>query len=154
MQKLTLLCIGTLKEPWAKAAADLYLGRLRSMKAEVTELAASKERDPARQAADESARLLLAAERYKGVRWALDETGVRATSAQFAELLGKARDRGDAVTLLLGGAYGLTPEVRARADLTLRLSDMTLPHELCRVVLLEQLYRAQEILKGAGYHHV
>lgn len=154
MQKLTVFVIGTLKESWAKAASELYLGRMRDVKLEVMELAASKEKDPRRQAADESARLLIAAERNKGLLWALDETGVRVTSRQFADLLSKARDRGEGVTLLLGGAYGLTNDVRSRADLTVRLSDMTLPHELCRIVLLEQLYRAQEINKGSGYHHV
>ncbi len=153
MQRITLLCVGTLKEPWAKAACELYLGRMRDVKLEVFELGASKERDPVRQAADESARLLIAAERLKGQRWVLDETGIPATSKAFAGLISKARDRGDNIVLLLGGAYGLSPEAKKAADLMIRLSDMTLPHELCRVFLLEQLYRSQEINRGSGYHH-
>ena len=153
MQRITLLTVGTLKESWAKAAAAQYLGRFRDMKVEVLELAASKERDPVRQAADESTRLLIAAERHKGQRWVLDERGIRVTSPEFAGLLSKAKDRGDGIILFLGGAYGLSEEIRKSANLVIRLSDMTLPHELCRVLVLEQLYRAQEITKGSGYHH-
>jgi 23S rRNA (pseudouridine1915-N3)-methyltransferase len=57
------------------------------------------------------------------------------------------------VVCVVGGAYGVSPEVRARADVTLRLSDMTLPHELALVLLLEQLYRAYAIASGHPYHH-
>ena len=53
---------------------------------------------------------------------------------------------------LLGGSYGWSDAVRAKGK-RMRLSDMVLPHELCRVVFLEQLYRAMEIAKGSGYHH-
>lgn len=153
MQRITLLCVGTLKEPWAKHACEQYAARLHAAKFEMLEIAASKDRDPQKQVADESTRLLIAAERFKGQTWALDERGIRVASPQFAELVSKAKDRGDCITLLLGGAYGLADTVRAAADLVVRLSDMTLPHELCRVLALEQLYRAQEIMKGTGYHH-
>lgn len=54
---------------------------------------------------------------------------------------------------ILGGAFGLSDEVRERCDRLISLGPMTLPHELARVVLLEQLYRAMTILKGTGYHH-
>lgn len=154
MQRVTLLSIGTLKEPWAKAACASYLARMREMTVEVVELPPSKEKDAKKQAADESARLLAAARKLKAQLWVLDERGERMTSVQCAEAFCKSKDRGEAVVLLLGGAYGLTDDVRGAAAKILRLSDMTLPHELCRVVLLEQLYRAQEIGKGSGYHHV
>lgn len=85
---------------------------------------------------------------------ALDERGVHLTSPAFAERLGKWRDQGvKQTTFVVGGAYGLTDEVRERADLVLALSAMTFPHQLVRVLFAEQLYRAYSILHGTPYHH-
>ena len=75
------------------------------------------------------------------------------TSEFFSQALEQMEDRGESVVFVLGGAYGLGDLVRQKADKILRLSDMVLPHELCRVVLLEQIYRAGQIQKGTGYHH-
>ncbi len=148
---LTVLAVGALKTGWAKDACADYLRRLRGV--EIVEIGASKEREPLRQKLDESERLLKAALKCGGEIWALDERGEAADSLRLSTLLTGAADRGDRIVLLLGGAYGLSDDVRAAARRVLRLSDLTLPHELCRVLLLEQLYRAQEIAKGSGYHH-
>ncbi len=153
MQKVVLLSIGSVKEPWAKEACAKYLGRLRDIKLDLRELPASKEKDPLKQATEESQRLMDVASKLDGFVIALDERGKEATSQDFAKRLQQAADHGQTIILLLGGAYGLSHDVRASADLVLKLSDMTFPHELCRVVLLEQLYRAQEINRGTGYHH-
>jgi 23S rRNA (pseudouridine1915-N3)-methyltransferase len=68
--------------------------------------------------------------------------------------MGDWRDQGAReVCFVVGGAYGLTDAVRNKADLLLSLSPMTFPHQLVRVLLAEQLYRAWAILKGTGYHH-
>jgi len=153
VHRVTILCVGTPKDAWVRDGCAEYVRRLRPRAdVAVVELAPSKERDPARQAADESARLLIAAEKYRGRRWVLDERGLRATSAQFAELLGKARDAGDPLVILVGGAYGLTDAARQSGQ-AIRLSDMTFTHDMARLLLLEQLYRAGEILHGGGYHH-
>lgn len=100
--------------------------------------------------------LLLAAlpERAAGaVMVALDESGKRLSSAAFAKQLGLWRDRGIAdLAFLIGGADGLSDAVRGRADLLLSLGDMTWPHLLVRVLLIEQLYRGQSILAGHPYH--
>jgi 23S rRNA (pseudouridine1915-N3)-methyltransferase len=93
------------------------------------------------------------ARKQRGQFWTLDERGKQMTSIEFAEDLGRLKDRGEPVTFLLGGAYGLSDEARSAAHRTLSLSRMTLPHELCRIVFLEQLYRAIQINKGSGYHH-
>lgn len=154
MQKITLLAVGSFKEEWAKEAAAQYAARLRrDAELEIVEVPASKEKEPVRQKADESRRLLSAAAKTGGEIWVLDETGERLTSASFAQRMSRMRDAGTHAVFLLGGAYGLTDEVRAAAHAVIRLSDMTLPHELCRVVFLEQLYRACEINRGSGYHH-
>ncbi len=154
MHHITLLCIGSLKFPWAKTACEEYIGRLKhSLKFEIVELPASKAREPEKQREEESERIITALEKRSGIVWVLDERGKEMTSQVFAEELQMAKDRGDEVTFVLGGAYGLNDAVRKKANRLFRLSAMTLPHELCRVVFLEQLYRAMEIGKGSGYHH-
>ena len=84
----------------------------------------------------------------------LDERGLSLTSPQLAALLGQldqeARGR---ACFIVGGAWGLDEAVRGRAYRLISLSAMTLPHELARVVLLEQLYRAECILRKVPYHH-
>lgn len=90
-----------------------------------------------------------------GLTLALDERGEAMTSQQFAKLLQKHKDRGTrTVQFCLGGAYGLPQCLNQIRNLKLlRLSDLTLSHELAFVVLLEQLYRASMIQSGHPYHH-
>ena len=83
---------------------------------------------------------------------ACDERGDRLTSTQFATLLSSARDRAQDVTFVIGGAYGLSDDVRARAARVIQLAPWTLPHEMARLVLAEQLYRAGTIVRGEPYH--
>ncbi len=153
MHRITLLTVGRLREPWAREACDQYNERLKaSIQLQIIELAASKGKTASQQQAEESDRLLAQLSKIDGDRYILDERGKAVTSMQFASTISQARDRGTPLVFVLGGAYGLTDAVRKACTL-LKLSDMTLPHELCRVVFLEQLYRAQEIGKGSGYHH-
>lgn len=154
MHKIALICIGQLREQWAKEAAKLYIDRLRrASDFTVTELGASHQPNASGQQVEESERLLISAQKTGGEVWVLDETGKQMTSTEFAKEIGAMRDRGEPVTFILGGSYGLTDNVRKAAKKVVSLSAMTLPHELCRIVFLEQLYRASEILKGSGYHH-
>ena len=84
----------------------------------------------------------------------LDERGELLTSPELAERLESAFEAGREVAFVLGGAFGhFSPALQARANLVLSLSKMVLPHQLCRLVLVEQLYRAQEINLGRPYHH-
>ena len=85
----------------------------------------------------------------------LDERGTLMTSPEFAERLGGWRDagRGD-LALVIGGADGIAPALRARADFSLSFGKMVWPHMLVRVMLAEQLYRAASILAGSPYHRV
>lgn len=83
----------------------------------------------------------------------LDERGRSLTSRDFAARIGSWRDEGVAeIVFLIGGADGHDAAVRARADLLLSLGAMTWPHQMVRVLLAEQLYRAQQILAGHPYH--
>jgi 23S rRNA (pseudouridine1915-N3)-methyltransferase len=83
----------------------------------------------------------------------LDERGKLATSREFAASLGALRDQGvQRFVFVIGGAYGFPPALRERFPL-LSLSKLTFPHDLARLVLAEQVYRALHILKGGAYHH-
>jgi 23S rRNA (pseudouridine1915-N3)-methyltransferase len=83
---------------------------------------------------------------------ACDERGKGWTSAEFARWLQGEREGGRDVAFVIGGAFGLAPEVRDRARVRLLLAPWTLPHELARLVLAEQLYRAGTIVRGEPYH--
>ena len=105
-----------------------------------------RDSDPEREAREMVAKLGSA----QGQEWvvALDEHGDDLTSRQLAQLLG----RHGSISFIIGGADGLGPAVRQRADQTLRLSHMTLTHEMARLVLVEQVSRGLSILRGKPYH--
>ena len=83
---------------------------------------------------------------------ALDIDGKELTSVQLSEQLDRLTQNFSTVTFVIGGSYGLSAEVKARAHLRLSLGKITLPHQLCRVVLCEQLYRACTIRNNVPYH--
>ena len=83
---------------------------------------------------------------------ACDERGERLSSTQFASILSAERDRARDVAFVIGGAFGLSDEVRQQAARTIQMAPWTLPHEVARVVLAEQLYRAGTIVRGEPYH--
>ena len=149
--RLHIVAVGKLKAGPHAALAQHYAERLAWPLAmrEVEEkrpLAAPelKEREGA---------LLLAAAPTGAVLVALDERGKTLTSTAFAQKIAQWRDGGTAdIAFLIGGADGLAEPVRQKAQLILSLGAMTWPHLLVRGMLLEQLYRAQQILTGHPYH--
>ncbi len=147
MHKITLLSVGKVKTPWIKDGCEVFTERLGHF-CDLTErvLSAGDEKE-------ERQKILDALEKTTGVIVALDDKGKEFSSTEFASWIGKQRDNGQSITFVLGGAYGLDDRIRAKATLVLSLSRMTLPHELCKLVFLEQLYRAHAILAGSGYHH-
>ena len=140
--KIRLLSVGRDKGPTAELA-DEYAARIRRVAdLEVLELRA--------QGPDREADALI--DKTRGELWALDERGQLLTSAQLSQRLGKLRDAAQALTLCVGGDEGLSERVRGAARFVWSLSPLTLPHRLARVVALEQVYRAFEILRGGPYH--
>lgn len=99
------------------------------------------------------AKATLARLKVRDVVIALDERGERMDTQTFAKLLDGCRQRAPRVVFTIGGPYGHAPEVRDRAFRTLRLSDMVLNHQVARLVLFEQIYRAMNLLEGGPYHH-
>jgi len=85
---------------------------------------------------------------------ALDEHGAQMTTVQLSQQLSIWQQQGGDVSFVIGGADGLDAEFKKNADMLLRLSNMTLPHALVRVILAEQLYRAWSILRNHPYHRV
>lgn len=154
MQKITILTVGRIKSSWIAEGTSEFIARLRpSVTLSVSEVPPSRQKDPEKQRQEESEQILHALEKERGDIFLLDENGGHMTSRQFSVFLSKAEDMGIALTFILGGAYGVSDQVRSVVRGSIRLSDMTLTHEMARLFLLEQLYRAVEIKKGSGYHH-
>ena len=96
--------------------------------------------------------LVVASRGLRGIAFALDETGKELTSREFSKTMYKAfEDGGTHVAFIIGGFSGLPQEIKDRYPL-LSLSKMTWTHQMARLLLLEQIYRAAEIHKGSGYH--
>jgi 23S rRNA (pseudouridine1915-N3)-methyltransferase len=148
---IRLVWVGKTRNREAAALIEDYRRRLaRFCPIEVVEVRDAAGKGSAR-AAREGKTLASKIER-RGLTVALDETGREMTSPELARWLGKTLESRGEVTFLLGGPDGIPPEVAASADMTLSLSRLTFTHEMARVLLLEQLYRAFGILEGTPYH--
>lgn len=84
----------------------------------------------------------------------LDERGELMTSPELSALIERKMTTGFNVVIIVGGAYGVNDDLRERAQLVWSLSPLVFPHQLVRLMLIEQIYRAQEIARGGKYHHV
>lgn len=147
-----VLAIGKKHESWVQEGIDRYAQRLKKPFDLGWQLLphSSREGDAARQ--EESARLLAkVGERDHVVL--LDERGKNLDSPGLSRHLQGRFDAGRPVVVIIGGAYGVDEGVHARADLVWSLSKLVFPHQLVRLILTEQLYRAQEIAGGRPYHH-
>jgi len=152
--KLTIIAVGQRVPKWAQAAWDEYAKRFPpelkiELKAIKTEPRASK--TLAAIYAAEGTRIQAAIPRGSRIV-ALDERGTRLTSSALAQHVTDWQLGGTDVALLIGGPDGLDAGLRQSAHECLRLSDLTLPHALVRVLLIEQLYRAWSVNAGHPYH--
>ncbi len=154
MKPIRLLVVGAAKAPFFRDAAAHYLTALRRyLPAEEVVVRDGKAAEAERRKAEEG-KALLGKIGPRDFLVVLDEGGASfASLALSRRLRGLVEDPGRVPCFVVGGAFGLAPEVLARADLTMALGPGTLPHELARVVLYEQLYRAAAINAGAPYHH-
>lgn len=155
--RLGLYCIGRVADPWLRSGIDEYAGRIRRYlplaEQELKEEKPGKKLDT-RRVTDREGERLLARLPDQAFVVVLDEHGRRFTSEELAGQLERHMVAGTPeVALVIGGAYGLSPAVKGRADLLLSLSTLTLPHQLVRLVLFEQLYRGLTILRNEPYHN-
>mgnify|MGYP001610907692 CR=1 FL=1 len=149
--KITLRAIGRLKVGPLSDLLKMYTTRMRAQ-VFIEELEARK-KGSALEVQEEEARLLLGGRVEGAYVIALDERGKTLTSESFANLLEEQTVRGCShFMFLIGGADGLTPQVRQQADYVMSFGSMVWPHMLIRVMLMEQLYRAQQITAGHPYH--
>lgn len=153
--KLAVVAVGARMPGWVDTAFEDYARRMPRK----ARLALAQIRPEPRSSGKTRAQLMAAEARRMetaiapgSVRVALDESGRDLTSAAFATLLGTWLAAGASVAFLIGGADGLDAALKASASLRLRLSSLTLPHALVRVILAEQLYRAISILDNHPYH--
>jgi 23S rRNA (pseudouridine1915-N3)-methyltransferase len=156
--KLAVVAVGRLKAGPERELAERYRGRIDQIArssgfspVEVSEIPESRARRETDRRSEEAA--LIAQRTGPSVTIAFDERGRSLTSQSFAEKLRHWRDEGrPAAAFLIGGADGLDPALRDRADLTVSFGALTLPHQLVRVLALEQIYRSLTILAGHPYH--
>ena len=157
--KIKIICVGKLKEKYLKDAISEYSKRLgRFCNLEITELADEKIPDNP-SAAEEEKVLLCEGEKILGKIGATDYVitlcveGKQLSSEEFANKIHTLTLGGKSnITFIIGGSLGLHPDVKNRSDLRLGFSKMTFPHQLMRVVLLEQIYRAFKINANEKYH--
>lgn len=157
MKRIKIISVGKLKSVHWRAAADHYRKRLKPyLDLEETQI---KDADPCLPTQErverEGERLLklIAACGPQAHMICLDEKGKNMDSAAFAFFLRELHDSGYSPCFIVGGPFGLSKRVLAQAQTKLRLSSLTFTHEMALVLLLEQVYRAENINAGTGYHH-
>ena len=152
MQTIQIIALGKCKESYLREACKEYEKRLsRFCQLQVTELEPVPLPQNPSALEKEGAELL---KRAKGFCIAMCIEGKQLDSTGLAKKLEQAAQGGEngAVTFLIGSSYGLADAVKQRANLRLSMSAMTFPHQLARVMLLEQIYRSYQILSGTKYH--
>lgn len=159
MLNVNIICLGRLKEDYLRAACKEYKKRLGSMcRLTITELEPiSLPQNPSdkqiENALSKEAELIEGKMLKNAVTYAMCIEGKQRTSeelaAEFSDIAVGGRS---AVNFIIGSSFGLAPEIKAKADYRLSMSKMTFPHQLARVMLLEQIYRAHSINAGSKYH--
>lgn len=144
MIKVNIVCVGKIKEQFYRDAVAEYVKRLsRFCRAEICELSEGR-------SLEEEGETIL--RRVRGYVIALCVEGQKLSSTGLAARIKQLCDGGEEITFIIGSSCGLAEKVKAAARLKLSFSDMTFPHQLMRVILCEQIYRAFMINGGGEYH--
>ena len=158
MLNIKIICVGNLKENYLKQAAAEYIKRLSAFcRLEIAELREHKLSDAPSEveigaALEEEADRILAAVPPRAAVIPLCVEGKQFSSEELSKKLDGFATSHGAVCLIIGSSHGLSPRVKSRAELRLSVSELTFPHQLMRVLLLEVLYRCLNIQKGTRYH--
>ena len=157
--KISILTVGKIKEKYLRDAIAEYSKRLgRYCKLEIIEVSDEKTPDNASETVEEAIRKKEEERLLKYIRddafvITLEIAGEQLTSEKFAKKINTLGIRGVShIQFVIGGSIGLGKEVLARSDYALSFSKMTFPHQLMRVILLEQIYRSYRIINGEPYH--
>ena len=159
MQKITFVVVGKIKESFYRQAIDEYAKRLsKYCKLDIIEVADEKTPDKASEAMEDQikekeADRILEKIKEDSFVFTLEIKGKRYTSEGFAEYIQKTTVQGKShLVFVIGGSLGLHEKVLKRSNQAISFSDMTFPHQLMRVILTEQIYRAFRIINGEPYH--
>ena len=140
VSRYKIIAIGKTKKQWIKVGIEMYLKRLPGLEViEIKDSTQRKEEENIKENIKKNEILI-----------ALNENGQCLTSKQFAQKLMDFHNQN--ITFAIGGADGLSPSLNNSADWQLSLSPLTFPHEIARLLLIEQLYRAKTIAQGGPYH--
>jgi len=157
--KIRVICVGKVKEKFYRMAIDEYIKRLgRYCKPEIIEVADEKTPDNASThevelIKDKEGERILKNIRKDGIVIALAIEGKMLSSEQLADKISQLGVKGEShIQFIIGGSLGLSEKVLKEADMLLSFSKMTFPHQLMRVILLEQIYRSYRIIQGEPYH--
>ena len=135
-----IIAVGKIKKKWIQSGIEMYLNRLPGLKViEIKDSTKTKEEYSIKEILKKNEALIT-----------LNEKGHSFTSIQLAKKLLNSPNQN--ITFLIGGATGISPSINSSASWQLSLSPLTFPHEIARLLLLEQLYRANTIAQGGPYH--
>ena len=149
---IKIICIGKLKEKYLKDAQEEYVKRLKKYtNIEIIELPDS-EIDDEKIALEKEKGEILKQIRKKEYIITLEIEGEELSSIQLATKLDKTLIQNSDITFIIGGSYGIHPSIKEQANFKLSFSKMTFPHQLFRILLLEQLFRSYKILNNEKYH--
>ncbi len=153
--KVHLWAMGAASDAWVSEGEDIYRKRIeRYLPFEYKCIQPSKSTQKNVVLAEEAKWLLQQFDANASRVILLDEKGPQLTSVNFSKKLESWRQGSHKrLIFVIGSAYGFDQKVYDRSDQLLGISDMTLPHQLCRLMMLEQIYRACTILRGESYHH-
>ncbi len=153
--KITILSVGRVRQSFVREGEQEYLKRLKgAMPVELVELGleAPESLGPQQVQEREAKELLKKLDAFEYVV-VLDERGKTPNSHQFCDLLQKRMNAGTrSLVFVIGGAFGFSNAIRERADHVVSLSALTFPHQITRLILIEQLYRSHTLMKGISYH--
>jgi 23S rRNA (pseudouridine1915-N3)-methyltransferase len=154
--KVTILNVGRVRQNFIQEGEQEYLKRLRGTPLALSLVELGLEAPESLSVTEvqerEATELLKKLEAFDYVI-ALDERGKQKTSKEFTQLIDTQMQSGTrSLAFVIGGAFGFSEKIRQRANYVLSLSSLTLPHQLTRLVLIEQIYRAHTIMRGIAYH--
>jgi 23S rRNA (pseudouridine1915-N3)-methyltransferase len=152
--KFEFYFIGKTTEKYLSAGIENYRGKLvHYMNTEIKIVPASAEKDKAKAMQDESRKFLKSVSPHDFVV-VLDERGKQLSSVELATAIQETMNKSySKIIFAVGSAYGTSAELKSRANLLLSISRLTFTHQMVRLIVAEQVYRAMTILKGESYHH-
>ncbi|MBP5655742.1 MAG: 23S rRNA (pseudouridine(1915)-N(3))-methyltransferase RlmH [Clostridiales bacterium] len=152
--KIRIIAPGKIKEKWLKDGIAEYIKRLSGYaEVEITEVPDSPDSIPEAEGIRREGEQILSKISDKDIVWVMDLHGKEVTSEELSEYLINDIERGGAkITIVIGGSCGISDEVRKRSQRKIKFGDITLTHQMTRLILMEQLYRAFKIARGEKYH--